>query len=468
MVGLQMEHIPNYCCGYFRSDGKQHILLDPDGRPCASGCFLAPSEVRSAKRELLTIQRRLNALPLEAVLDFLQRLPAFLVSQYDVDLVAKLSGSNQSSIVHSLERRVAYCSDIRECLGDIKRGEDKADSKGPSQAFKQVDLPGGPVIAVLPKNSDEEAFYVIVQALLSRCVCLVRCPSSGFSSLPAIFLARAMSQLAGASNKPEDHLIASSFCVLNTERGGDDNAFIRNLFMPDAAWVLFGTSATVSALQSEIRKIGPARRILEFGSGFGIAIVSADADIDNAASEIAEGITFNNGNECIGTKLIYVHQSVRDAFVGRLKQLCGSFDRNGPWGKMTQSKYDSIKRSTGQRATDGYVQNEAPSIESVRLCDTPDSKLLIVPAPLASVYCYDGVEDLTQQIIEHLQQSEVNRPLSLSLFCGEYNALSESLVPSVKPYVLKKNRSTHRMNMMSPHQGVVLWKEFLETVTCEV
>ncbi len=54
------------------------------------------------------------------------------------------------------------------------------------------------------------------------------------------------------------------------------------------------------------------------GSGINPAVVFADADIDQAAQKIFEMRTFNSGQDCAGTDVIFVHTKVCDAFVERL------------------------------------------------------------------------------------------------------------------------------------------------------
>src|SRR5690606_24516759 len=59
---------------------------------------------------------------------------------------------------------------------------------------------------------------------------------------------------------------------------------------------------------------------LELG-GHCPAIVCADADLDNAAQVIAYKGFRNNGQSCSSVNRVYVHASVKDRFINKLKSL---------------------------------------------------------------------------------------------------------------------------------------------------
>lgn len=67
-------------------------------------------------------------------------------------------------------------------------------------------------------------------------------------------------------------------------------------------------------------KRAAADRFIEVGLELGgkdPAYVRADADLDHAAANLADGAYFNSGQSCCGIERIYVHRDVFDAFVER-------------------------------------------------------------------------------------------------------------------------------------------------------
>jgi betaine-aldehyde dehydrogenase len=50
-------------------------------------------------------------------------------------------------------------------------------------------------------------------------------------------------------------------------------------------------------------------------------IVHADADLDAAARGATAGALINGGQDCTAATRLYVHRSIHDALVGRLREL---------------------------------------------------------------------------------------------------------------------------------------------------
>jgi lactaldehyde dehydrogenase / glycolaldehyde dehydrogenase len=78
-------------------------------------------------------------------------------------------------------------------------------------------------------------------------------------------------------------------------------------------------------------KVNIAKPSLELG-GKTPAIVAADADLEKAASDITRSKTTNCGQLCTAVERVYVHESVHDALVAKLKAKLGAH----PFGNRAQ------------------------------------------------------------------------------------------------------------------------------------
>lgn len=460
-----LDSISPYLNGRFLTGESRHVLRDVNGLDCCMLDYATSSQIRGVKRKVNESILQLQRVPIVKIISFIERLGDQLVSEYDIDLVGRLSGATKATLEFSLKKRIAFCFTIRRFVEQFLDTGIVACDPNRTNSTSTIRVPGAPVIAILPKNSDEEAFYVVVQALIARCPCVLRCPSSGLASVPAIFLARAISNVARNSGCEYDQIIANSVSIFSTPHEAHPGDVINSLFINDSTWVLFGSSSTVLDCRLSIQAIGQSRAILEFGSGLGIALVTETADTELASCEVANSITYNNGNECIGTKLVYAHSSQFQEVVSRVQQKCGEFHHNGPWGVIGAEKWGSLRRiMVEQFGIDRSIESAMPCVQ---LRGREEVPVLIPSAPMASFYQYDSLDDGIQLIQSHLEFAKMRRALSLSLFGDEKHEQLVTIASLLKPYVLRVNRGTHRMDMMAPHQGMVLWELFMDEVTLE-
>ena len=76
-----------------------------------------------------------------------------------------------------------------------------------------------------------------------------------------------------------------------------------------------------------------ARRFLEVGLELGgkdPAYVRADADLEHAIENLADGAFFNSGQSCCAIERIYVHRDVYDRFVDGLVEFARSYRLDDP------------------------------------------------------------------------------------------------------------------------------------------
>jgi acyl-CoA reductase-like NAD-dependent aldehyde dehydrogenase len=95
---------------------------------------------------------------------------------------------------------------------------------------------------------------------------------------------------------------------------------------------LIGSSKVANELKKLHPKINRLRAILGLDAK-NAAIVTKEADLDLAVQEIVMGSLSFNGQRCTALKIIYVHQSVADEFLVKLKEGVSKLKYGMPWEK---------------------------------------------------------------------------------------------------------------------------------------
>ena len=91
-----------------------------------------------------------------------------------------------------------------------------------------------------------------------------------------------------------------------------------------------GTSRAADALQKEHPKVHRLRSVLGLEAK-NPAIVLPDADLDAAVDECLAGSLSFNGQRCTAIKIIFVHESVADAFLSRFAAAIAGLKCGMPW-----------------------------------------------------------------------------------------------------------------------------------------
>ena len=91
-----------------------------------------------------------------------------------------------------------------------------------------------------------------------------------------------------------------------------------------------GSSKVANTLQKQHPRPARLRSILGLDAK-NPAIILADADLEVAVRECVTGALSFNGQRCTAIKLIFVHRSIADAFVGRLADAISALRGGMPW-----------------------------------------------------------------------------------------------------------------------------------------
>lgn len=185
--------------------------------------------------------------------------------------------------------------------------DEPAESDG-SRAFVRYE-PLGPVLAIMPWNFPFwQLFRAAAPALAAGNVVLCKHAPSTPQCADAI---AALWRRAGAPRGVYTDLklsIEATAAVI-----GDPRV---------AAVTLTGSTRAGRAVAGEAAK-HLKRTVLELG-GSDPALVMPSADLDRAVDAIVRSRTLNNGQSCIATKRVIVHEAVADAFLARFVAAMGA------------------------------------------------------------------------------------------------------------------------------------------------
>ena len=140
---------------------------------------------------------RLAKIPVKKICEVIKRIPEYYFKDAAfLDLLKTMIVCDDAFLSDSVAGRAKWCGNIDVFARDLLQREE-AEEKFFSDSSDAVSalVSRGPAIAVLPKNSDEESLYVVVQCLLARTPVILRASQWGPSSLSAVELIRVLKKV---------------------------------------------------------------------------------------------------------------------------------------------------------------------------------------------------------------------------------------------------------------------------------
>ena len=251
---------------------------------------------------------------IECVRDFTQRMQALRdeVSRLLVWEIAK----TQTDAWKEFDRTVAYIEASVEALLRLDRASAQwVTTEGVTGQVRRAPL--GVTLCMGPFNYPlNETFTTLIPALLMGNPVVFKPPKLG------VLLHRPLLEAFASSFPPG---------VVNTVYGDGETVIAPMLRSGDVDVLAFiGTSRVADILKRQ----HPAPHRLRCVLGLEAknpAIVLPDADLEATVAECALGALSYNGQRCTALKILFVHSSVRDAFVERLTAVVEALPRGMPW-----------------------------------------------------------------------------------------------------------------------------------------
>jgi acyl-CoA reductase-like NAD-dependent aldehyde dehydrogenase len=131
-----------------------------------------------------------------------------------------------------------------------------------------------------------------------------------------------------------------------------------------------GGLAVQKAASDRIVNVG-----LELG-GKDPAYVRSDVDVAWAAEEIVDGAVFNSGQSCCSVERVYVHESIHDDFVSKVRDVLKGYKLGDPSSKETHVGPVISKRS--KEAIEAHIKD---ALDKGAKDETPDNESFKKPSP---------------------------------------------------------------------------------------
>lgn len=204
---------------------------------------------------------------------------------------------------------------------------------------------------------------------------------------------------------------------------------------------------------------------LELG-GKSPAIVTASANIQDAAERIAVGKFINNGQTCIAPDYILVDDKIAGPFVSSLIEKTkllfsekGNFETSGSYGRIVNTDhFDRIQALTLEAISlgakielDGKVHKESKFIHPVILTNVPKNSRIMneeVFGPVLPIITYQHLEEA----IEYINKKP--KPLALYIFTGQKHVKQKVLLETSSGTACVNDCSIQFLHHNLPFGGV--------------
>ncbi len=472
---MPLLEIPNYLNGKFEKEGEKKILFDYEGKSYACIFNTPSSSLRSAKRNLFNCRQRLLEVPLEKIIAVLKKaMNYYYVDPHELEIIAKLTGSPLSFLKQSFEELRTWCRNIEEylhlCFGYHTYEFVPITHLGITYGYRHH-MPRGPIVGILPKNSEAEVAYLLIQTILSKNPALIKASSSLGSSFSSICFIQALQKAIHDFNDEQLLVLLESLAIVNLF---DDNkmSIIKKLEIDNGVYVIFGSNETLNSVEKELADTN-VQKIIKLGTGLSVSVVLDDADVDFSAREICHAASLNKGNDCISTNVVYVFSSIYDSLFQKLSEVAKLYKSLDPF------HHESVIGIVEKDVVNNVVQRIHTMNKGHLLC-YEDGKIHLsllemgdherveeLPAPILMVRKIDNEKHLLERFLLDLHLNSMKKNLATSIFTQDRRKF-EDLAKHLPSHIVKLNKGTEKMNLMLQHQSLYLLQEFLDSKILEI
>ncbi|PLX02911.1 MAG: NADP-dependent glyceraldehyde-3-phosphate dehydrogenase [Marinilabiliales bacterium] len=290
--------------------------------PLLSGC-VALKALDAARKAYDSGRGEWPAMSVESRIEHIRRFVIKMKSKREevVQLLMWEIGKSRKDSEKEFDRTVDYINDTIEALKQLDRISSRFTiSQGIIAQVRRAPL--GVVLCMGPYNYPlNETFTTLLPALIMGNTVIFKPPKMGVLLHKPLLDAFAESFPAG---------------VINTVYG-DGQEVIAPLMESGFVDVLafIGSSKVADILKKQHPKPHRMKSILGLEAK-NPAIILPDADMDQAINECVTGALSYNGQRCTALKILFVHDSVYDDFVGRFKDEVEKLKVGLPWDKDVQ------------------------------------------------------------------------------------------------------------------------------------
>ncbi|UAA37710.1 aldehyde dehydrogenase family protein [Paraneptunicella aestuarii] len=470
-----MLTIPNYIDGCVKNSQSPFTLYSCEGLPYAEAYFATPAQLRKFKRAIPSIKKRLNTIPVDTLIHLLQQAFQNFINDETAEHTAKLSGVPSVIIKQDWNTLRLWFEALPDYLQDNFGSENYQRSPVihplSHKDFRRFQAKG-PLISILPSNSEIESLVLIAIALLSRTPALLRSSRRGTSNyIPTTFLQcfnKVVDQHTFSSDIAE--ALMSAVCVANLQQDSVADV-IEQLDVIDGVYYLFGSDKTLQDFKHAIPK---NRTIVEFGTGYGVSYLSSSAELDSSLNNILESVSYRNGTQCTNTKLLYVHQDIYPQVIDELftRSLAKKYQPSdvlggeSTIGLLPPESQKSVKSHAANlvHSEQLHINNKSTGLSFIEL--QPEEVFPEYPAPICGVRKVKDHQDFLESMKNDLERMCMSRNLVSSIYSSD-NVEIQSLINSIPSHSIRVNLPTTRFALHIEHQGKSLISSLMQVQTVE-
>lgn len=366
----------------------------------------------------------------------------------DRERVADLAGRHLPAVETAVRKTVSWGRNPEEYLdsvfGDFASLSDcRADA---------------PAVVVLPRNDRGDlAPYVLAQCLLAGCPYTVR-PSSREAGA---YVARTYHECLTAAiratvSAERAESAVSALDLLDPEEFGAGD--LAEITPERVRLVLFGDDATLASLEAEFdaRGVELADSIrMGAGRSSSVLVDANSANLDAYCREIARSAAFDKGDDCTSTSVLYVvgdfefYEEALASLSAERDALAVGEDFAGPADEQLAAARERLRAiHPGETLTGDRLE--------IVEC-TATAPVREFPVPLIQVKRVPDRESL----VERMNVDFSERDSLKTAIYTDSGAAFDALAPEIPATLVERNRPTHDVDLLEPHQGRYLVADLL-------
>ena len=468
---VELIEIPNYINGAFEVSDTSLIISDCHDNPMATIYSVSDLQLRKIKRSIQEVFLALKDIELEELFLLIEKIPDFYFKDNKkIEELALLSGSPISYLESVITLQKEWCRNIRFfykfALSSLL---DEQDVLGRLVSYHISSK--GTIVAILPQNSDEEPLYVILQALLSRSPVVIRSSSNAPSSYCSLEVVHALNDAVSVLKLKQAEVFKNAVTVINLFHIEQKEEIFGKLFIENASLLFFGSETTLD----KIKKLPSVQKyscVVGMGSGLAISVVHS-GDMKNIATEVLDSAIFNNGSECIATRIIYVDDSVYDDFTKLISEKAKEYGKSNVQanemaiGHIKPGYQKKIIKAIEYFSKTSAIDVVASDGTTIQLVDVPlNIGVPEIPGITIFVKRFKDTKELLSGVNADLNVNALSRNIVTSIFTAE-DSFFEEMVNCFPTYLLRKNKGTSSISPYIPHQGVFFLNSFINVKIIE-
>ncbi|MFP4403919.1 MAG: aldehyde dehydrogenase family protein [Nanoarchaeota archaeon] len=457
----KIKQIPSYVAGEYIKNNNLRLINDFNNNPHFEICEPTYWDIEASISNATITQNELKNIPLEKIINVLKTtMDHYFNDQKKYNDIILTSGSPKSFVINGMEYIKNWCKNIDKYLDNaLPLGKEKYNSSSP-------------VFAILPSNSEQESLYVISQIMASKNSGIIRPSSRGPGAYTAHEFIKSLNKTINDLKDNDLEPLRKSISIINYS----NKEHLEQLSIPKWNYILFGSDNSVQIIKEEIENkckntdvLEEPRNIITYNSGLSKSIIFPDSNLETTVNKVLDSVISNNGNECVSTDIIYVHNDIYDSFNNLFLKKSNKIKSGNPFdinkiGLLMPHNIDTILKVIGEKGHIDYINYNIednkilihPSLIKLHKYDNTHE----YPGPIAGIRSFKTQEELIKLVDFDNKVNMKEKNLSTSVYTSNIKNYNE-IKPYLQTFSCSLNIPTHEVDLMQEHQGIYLVKELV-------